>query len=165
MSYIAIDPGPEKSGFVRFLNGRLLEAGHYENDQILALIHHPEETVIIEWLRCYGSAVGQSVLRTAQFCGEVKQRCRARMVHYHELTRPEVCLALVGQTRKVTKSVVRRAVMDLYPATGGGANPEIGTKSNNGPLFKMRCEGGKHAWDALALFEAWKKIQKRYGEE
>ena len=57
MSYIAIDPGPEKSGFVRFLNGHLLEAGHYDNAQILAMIHRPEETVIIEWLRCYGAAV------------------------------------------------------------------------------------------------------------
>ena len=158
MSCISIDPGPEKSGFVRFLNGHLLEAGHYDNEQVLAMIHRPEETVVIEWLRCYGAAVGQSVLRTAQFCGEVKQRCKVRMVHYHEMTRPEVCLALVGRTQKVSKAVVRRAVLDLYPKTGGGTNPEIGTKSEPGALFRMRCKGGKHAWDALALWEAWKSV-------
>ena len=165
MSYIAIDPGPEKSGFVRFLNGHLLEAGHYDNEQILALIRHPEETVIVEWVQCYGAAVGQSVLRTAQICGDIRNECKHKRAHYHEMKRPDVCRALVGKTRKVTKAVIRRAVLDLYPRTGGGSNPEIGTKGEPGPLFRMRCDGGKHAWDALALFEAWKMIQKQYGEE
>jgi len=156
MTYIAIDPGPEQSGVVRFLHGQLLEAGTYPNVQVLALIHQGQ-TVIVEWLQCYGAGVGQSVLRTAQFTGEVKERCRELHCEYHEMTRPEVLRELVGTTRGISKAVVRRAVLDMFPATGGGAEPAIGTKDNHGPLFKMR--GAAHAWDALALFEAWKKVQ------
>ena len=157
MSFISIDPGPEKSGFVRFLNGHLIECGTCDNEQVLALIHKPEDTVIVEWLQCYGAGIGQSVLRTAQFCGEIKQKCRASRCHYHEMKRPEVCRQIVGKTQGISKSVMRRAVLDLYPRTGGGSNPEVGTKPNPGPLFKMRGSG--HAWDALALFEAWKQVQ------
>jgi hypothetical protein len=156
VTYIAIDPGPVQSGIVRILHGQLLEAGTYPNEQILASIH-PEQVVIVEWLQSYGAAIGQSVLRTAQFCGEIRERCRAVHTAYHEMTRPEVLRELVGKTRGISKAVVRRAVIDLYPQTGGGSNPEIGTKTNPGPLFKMR--GANHAWDALALLEAWKKVQ------
>lgn len=153
---IAIDPGTEQSGFVRLIHGSIVEAGTYPNDQILAMIR-PDQRIIIEWLQCYGAAIGQSVLRTAQFCGEVKQACKHANCEYHEMTRPEVCRALVGRTQKTAKAVVRRAVVDCYPSIGGGAEPAIGTKKEPGPLFKMRGSG--HAWDALALFEAWKRVQ------
>jgi hypothetical protein len=56
----------------------------------------------------------------------------------------------------VPKSVVRRAVLDLYrdrADLGDGAEPAIGTAKRPGPLYAMR--GSEHAWDALALALAW----------
>ena len=156
MSYIAIDPGPAVSGFVRSVHGGIIEAGTFENKHILAMIRH-EEIVIVEWLQCYGAAIGQSVLRTAHMCGRIQERCRNTNSQYHEMTRPEVLRQLVGKTRGITKAVAKRATMDLYPATGGGKTPEVGIKDKHGPLWKMKGSG--HAWDALSLLEAWKQVQ------
>jgi len=156
MSYIAIDPGTTQSGVVRFLNGKIIEAGTFENDFVVGMIRD-RDVVIIEWLQCYGAAIGQSVLRTAAMCGRVKQQCVHKQATYHEMTRPEVLRQLVGKTRGISKSACKRAVMDLYDANGGGKTPEVGVKDNHGPLWKMK--GSNHAWDALALFEAWKQVQ------
>lgn len=153
MSYIAIDPGTTRSGIVRTLNGEIIEAGTFENDFVVGMIRD-RDTVIIEWLQCYGAAIGQSVLRTAAMCGRVKQRCIHKQATYHEMTRPEVLRQLVGKTRGITKSVAKRATMDLYAATGGGKTPEVGVMKDHGPLWKMK--GSEHAWDALSLLEAWK---------
>ena len=156
MSYIAIDPGTYQSGIVRTLNGVIIEAGTYHNCSVIAMIRN-RDTVIVEWLQCYGAAIGQSVLRTAAMCGRVQQRCAHTQSTYHEMTRPDVLRTLVGNTKGVTKAVCNRAVKDLYPATGGGKTPEVGIKHDRGPLWKMKGSG--HAWDALALLEAWKRVR------
>ena len=159
MSYIAIDPGQFKSGFVRFLKGELVECGHWENGMVLSTIH-AEDIVIVEWTVNYGRIIGESTLRTAFMCGMAKDRCKSKYAAYHEMNRKQVCRALVGKHEK--KPVVNRAVLDLYPQTGGGAEPAIGTKNEPGPLRKLReLPKGQsiHVKDALALFEAWKQVQ------
>ena len=149
---LCIDPGPDQSGYVSLYNGEVECGGRIENDRLLdgyvVRMMGQSGTVLIEWLSCYGSAIGQSVLRTAQFCGEVKDRCRIRELTYLELTRPEVCRRLTGKTRNITKAVIRRAVIDIMG--------EVGTKREPGPLYIMRS-AGPHAWDALALYAAHEK--------
>jgi hypothetical protein len=153
MTTLAIDPGPVKSGFVRLINGSLAEAGHYENEQVLAMIHY-ERIVLVEWVQFQGKKVGNDVFRTAQICGDYRDRCRTTGCQYHEMTRSKVSQSLLGYCG--SKTEVKRWVIQTYPATGGGKVPQIGTDSERGPLYKMR-EGGKHSWDALALFLAARK--------
>jgi len=152
---LCIDPGPEQSGYVLVQDGKVIEGGHICNEEVLDLSTWAGEprfqaptTVIIEWLSCYGSMIGQTVLRTAEMCGRVRERLRLfyEPVKYIELTRPEVCRRLTGKTRSITKAVIRRAVIDIMG--------EVGTKPKPGPLYIMR-KAGPHAWDALALFAAY----------
>jgi hypothetical protein len=42
---------------------------------------------------------------------------------------------------------IRRRVLDIFPATGGGKTPQIGTKGHPGPLYGVTS----HAISALAL--------------
>ena len=151
---LCIDPGPEQSGYVLVQDGKVVEGGHICNEEVLDLSTWQGEprfqaptTVIIEWLSCYGSMIGQTVLRTAEMCGRVRERLRLfyEPVKYIEITRPEVCRRLTGKTRNITKSVIRRAVIDIMG--------EVGTKPKPGPLYIMRS-AGPHAWDALALYAA-----------
>lgn len=154
---LCIDPGPEQSGYVLVQDGKVIEGGRLCNEELLDLStwrgeprYQSPNTIIIEWLSCYGSAIGQTVLRTAEMCGRVKERIRLfyERVQYLELTRPEVCRRLTGQTRSITKAVIRRAVIDIMG--------EVGTKREPGPLYIMRS-AGPHAWDALALYAAHEK--------
>jgi hypothetical protein len=49
-----------------------------------------------------------------------------------------------GQARD---SWIRRALIDQFPPTGGGACPQIGTKKKPGPLHGFK----KDMWSALAI--------------
>lgn len=42
---------------------------------------------------------------------------------------------------------VRKALLDLFPRTGGGATPQVGTKAKPGPLYGIST----HAWAALGV--------------
>ena len=44
-------------------------------------------------------------------------------------------------------SNVRQALLDRFPATGGGKTPQIGTKSKPGPLYGF----SKDMWAALGV--------------
>ena len=158
MITVAIDPGPAMSGVVAGAEnmGLVTIAAHIPNAE-LPVILAIADRVIVEWTVFYGRPTGESVFRTAFVCGRISQLCNSKRIPYHEMSRPNVCQILVGRTRGVTKSVVRAAVIDKYPATGGGATPQIGTKKEPGPLYIFRStKGAGHAWDALALYHAWK---------
>ena len=69
---------------------------------------------------------------------------------YHELTRVKVKSALC-HSAKATDANVRAALIDLYPATGGGKVPQIGVKSQPGPLYGIKAD----LWAALAVGVVW----------
>jgi len=166
MLILCIDPGTDLSGWVLIQDGAVIEGGHNCNEEVLDLCtwcgeprFQPPNMVIVEWLSCYGAMIGQSVLRTAQFTGRIKERLRVfhQPCEFIELTRPEVCRILTGKTRGITKGVVNRAVKDYLG--------EVGTKLKPGPLYPMRAAGA-HAWDALALWAAYgKEHGKGQGDE
>ena len=57
-----------------------------------------------------------------------------------------VCMHLCKNNRAKDGNV-RQAILDRYPATGGGKNPQVGTKKAPGPLYGV----SGHAWQALAV--------------
>ncbi len=87
-----------------------------------------------------GIAVGDLVIgRIEQAAGNVDR-----------VFRREVKLALCN-SMQAKDANVRRALLDMYPATGGGKTPQVGTKGKPGPLYGVKS----HAWAALGVGVAW----------
>ena len=57
-------------------------------------------------------------------------------------------------THHAKKKNVRQALIDRYPATGGGSTPQIGVKKKPGPLYGFKS----HLWSALAVAISAKEI-------
>jgi hypothetical protein len=55
--------------------------------------------------------------------------------------------ASCGGNQRAKDPNIRQALLDIFPGTGGGATPQIGTKAKPGPLYGVTS----HAWSALAV--------------
>jgi hypothetical protein len=99
----------------------------------------------IEMIASYGMPVGREVFETCIWIGRMKQvwhRPDDVMLVY----RKDVKLHLCAHPR-AKDSNVRQALIDLFPATGGGKTPQIGTSKQPGPLYGV----SSHAWPALGV--------------
>lgn len=150
ITILAIDPGTTESGWVLYEEcGRILGSGVKSNADMLATlgIHRGfvAQILAIEMIASYGMAVGREVFETCVWIGRFQQAWYApndvQLVY-----RKDVKLHLCG-TSKAKDPNVRQALIDLYPRSGGGAIPQIGTKSNPGPLHGIST----HAWPALGV--------------
>lgn len=143
---LAIDPGPTQSGWVIYDGGRVAASGVSANDDMLMTVRHaPVERLAIEMIASYGMAVGREVFETCVWIGRFQQAWRAPGA-VELVYRKDVKLHLCG-TPKAKDANVRQALLDLFPRTGGGKTPQIGTKSLPGPLFGV----SSHAWPALGV--------------
>lgn len=160
MILMGIDPGPDKSGVAAIKDGRLVDAGHIDNHQLLIVCreaaHKTETLVAVERVVAYGRVVGQSTIDTAYWSGRFAEAARTDNL----ISFPDVKLQLCG-LQQVKNSQVRQATLDLFPATGGGSCPQKGTKSRQGPLYGIK---GDHAWSALAVAVAWAEKSGRLKE-
>lgn len=155
---IAIDPGPEKSGWVRFT-----AANHYDNDSpepLLCRVISNEECITriedggeplsasmtnlaVEMTASMGMAVGESIFETTYWIGRF---CQAAHVPHTRIKRHEVKMHLCGSTRAKDANI-RQRLIDLW----GGKEQAIGRKASPGPLFNVH----KDCWQALALALTW----------
>lgn len=148
-SIFAIDPGPVESGWVLVAKGgAVCDSGVMPNAELVSwLLRLPDDgcALAIEMIASYGMPVGREVFDTCVWIGRFVQSWHTpegvRLVY-----RKDVKMHLCG-TPKAKDSNVRQALIDLYPATGGGKVPQIGVKAKPGPLFGM----SSHAWPALAV--------------
>ena len=138
MTVLAIDPGNEMSAYVVYDPERheVLRAEKLENERVLSAVNFysvakPADILAIEMVACYGMPVGKTVFETALWTGRFIERWGRdfRLVY-----RSEVKMHLCGNMRAKDANV-RQAIMDLFPATGGGKTPQIGTKAKPGPLY------------------------------
>ena len=105
--------------------------------------------LVIEKIVSYGQAIGQSTIDTIQWIGRFIQqflahwRCPhgARLI-YRKDVKEYLCRSL-----RAKDAHIRQAIIDRYPATGGGKTPQIGTKKDPGPLYGIKS----HLWSALAV--------------
>lgn len=154
MTLLAIDPGPEVSGAV-VLNEytdpptvwnvwpeiptyRLLGA-----DQAPTADH-----LAIEMVASYGMPVGATVFDTCVWIGRIAERFgwNNTTLVYRKAVKLHLCNSLSAKDANI-----RQAILDLYPRTGGGKTPQIGTKKEPGPLYGVE----KHAWAALGVGITW----------
>ena len=141
---LAIDPGNTQSGWCLFGGKSVLDSGIVENHEMLELIYqYCAYPLAIEMIASYGMAVGREVFETCVWIGRFMQAHDggARLVY-----RKDVKMHLCG-TMKAKDANIRQAIIDLFPATGGGKTPQIGTKAKPGPLYGV----SSHAWHALAV--------------
>lgn len=142
---LAIDPGNQKSGWCLFDTG-VLDSGVLDNHAMLELIYqHRSDELAIEMIASYGMAVGREVFETCVWIGRFmqwhNQPDNVKLVY-----RKDVKLHLCGNSRAKDANI-RQAIIDLFPATGAGNTPQIGTKKQPGPLYGI----SSHAWAALAV--------------
>ncbi len=159
---IGIDPGSTESAYALYDPDahQVIHAAKVSNDILITFCRRDAQFGIakacaIEMPACYGMAVGKTVFDTCRWAGRFQEAEMLREVPvflaYRKAQNKEsgidsVCMHLCKNNR-AKDSNVRQALIDLFPATGGGKIPQIGIKSKPGPLFGM----SKDKWSALAV--------------
>lgn len=147
---VAIDPGPECSGFVVWDTERALVLepnGELPNEQLLERVKHHANAAVpafgdrlaIEHVQCYGRSVGLPVLGTVFWEGRFyeawkdRTSCPGILLPFRAVAEHHCHAA-----SKVTEGNIRRAILDRF----GDAS------ARKGGLFQ---DVKTHAWSALAL--------------
>ena len=146
----AIDPGTTESGFVLFdsVERRVIEKGIVKNEELLLRSTWVDcDIVCIENVASYGMAVGQTTFTTVIWIGRYIQYAVSNGIDYKLLFKkvdinPAICF-----TNKAKDANIRQAIIDMFPATGGGKVPQVGNKKEPGPLFGVTS----HMFAALAV--------------
>ena len=140
MAILAIDPGPDQSGWVEWDGTRVIQSGISPNGEVLTWVWHadPKYLVAIEMIRSYGMAVGASVFDTCRWVGRFEQAARSTGHDVRICYRPDVKLHLCRSSR-AKDSNVRQALLDRV-------GPQ-GVKKAPGPTYGVKS----HAWAALAV--------------
>lgn len=158
MRIIAIDPGTTQSAWV-LLDGeedppRVAAMGLERNGLVRAMLAASQaEHLAIEMVACYGMPVGATTFETCLWIGrfiELWQRPYTKIYR-----KADTCMRLCNSSR-ANDANIAQAIRDRYPATGGGAKPQVGTKKQPGPLYGVK----KDIWQALGVGLAWFDIQK-----
>lgn len=165
---LGIDPGQTHSGWVVCENMhespliRVIRSGEWDNEELLYSLRNTRETgaVFCETIEPMGIPVGHSTLDTMRWVGRFQEAWEAtRPIHVgiRLVRRGDEKITLcgaatfrdpkTGRRRSVTDAQIRAALIERFPATGGGKVPQIGTKAQPGPLYGVRG----HAWSALAV--------------
>jgi len=147
---LAIDPGTELSGWCVFDGETVAAAGVMSNEELLAYLQRSHFYVngyrlAVEMVASYGMPVGREVFETVRWIGRFQQAWHAPEA-VELVYRKDVKMHLCGSPRAKDPNI-RQALLDLFPRTGGGKTPQIGTKAKPGPLYGV----SSHAWAALAV--------------
>ena len=147
---LAIDPGTLESGWVVYDGAAVTAAGVMPNAEMLTYLQRAHFRVnghllALEMVASYGMAVGRDVFETVRWTGRFQQAWHDPEAA-HLVYRKDVKLHLCGSPLAKDPNI-RQALLDLFPATGGGKTPQIGTKGQPGPLYGV----SRHAWAALAV--------------
>lgn len=140
---LAIDPGPTESAWVLYDidTGEVIDHGKQANEDVSLL--RGQHYTVIEMIASYGMPVGKDVFETCVWIGRFIERSPVLAAR---LTRGTVKMHLCNSMRAKDGNV-RQAIIDRYPATGGGKVPQIGTKAKPGPLYGISGD----EWAALGV--------------
>ena len=143
----AIDPGTVQSGWVLFEPGRVIDSGVHDNHDVLRWVQAGQgaNMLAIEMVASYGMAVGREVFETVRWIGRFQQAWsdpEAVKLIYRLQVKQKLC-----NSAQAKDSNIRQALLDMFPASGGGKTPQIGTKGQPGPLYGV----SSHAWPALGV--------------
>jgi len=154
MSTLAIDPGTNQSAYcVIGDDNAILAMNIMPNDELCSFLQSDHlkvlqvELTAIEMIACYGMPVGRSTFETCVWIGRFVECINQGhpILPIAKVFRKDIKLFLCNSVKSKDANV-RQAIIDLYPASGGGKIGQIGIKSKRGPLYGVRS----HIWAALA---------------
>ena len=163
MQILGIDPGPEKSAWIIYNpeTKSIGECGIDDNEHIRNLmkccIFGEKSLLAIEMIASYGMAVGKTTFETCVWIGRFVELWLKNSERYLLVYRLDVKMILCHDSRAKDANI-RQAIIDRFPASGGGATPQVGTKKQQGPLYGV----SKDIWSALGVALAAIKI---YGSD
>jgi len=151
MKILAIDPGPEQSGYVVWYDDHIVKKGKIDNHSVLdVLMNHSRCHVVIEMIASYGMPAGKSLFETAFWIGRFYQYgCYSSIVD--RVFRKDVKMWLCGSTRAKDGNV-RQALIDRYGKPG--------TKKTPNHIYDDADKGNKMSgdiWAALAVATYWQE--------
>ena len=166
-SIIAVDPGPRQSGIVLYdprdhivLRADIKSndhAGRYIDDCFTLSADRGGAIFAIEKVASYGMPVGEDVFETCRWSGRFWEQWTSRRGSDPLwIIRMQVKMNICNDSR-ARDSNIRQALLDMFPQTGGGKTPQIGTKSKPGPLYGFKGD----LWAALAVAITAAKIISR----
>lgn len=150
MKILGIDPGTTESGWVIYdtENHSIIDNGISENNEIIELIDTMDfDVMAIEMVASYGMPVGKETFETVYWIGRFAEKARSFGIYverYYKKTdiNPAICF-----NSNVKDAMIRRALLDMFPKTGGGKEQSIGTKKQPGALYGINS----HMFPALAV--------------
>ena len=155
VTVIAIDPGPTESALLVYNGASIGYRGIFPNDSVVTEIVEragPRDHLAIEMVESFGMAVGRDVFETVFWIGRF---CEAFNGDFTRISRKDVKMHLC-QSMRANDANIRAALLDKFPAAGGGKTPQVGTKKCKGPLFGIKS----HLWSALAVAVTWWDTRK-----
>lgn len=117
---LAIDPGPERSGWIEMQEGHPIQWGHDANGFLKDTLAN-YDVLVIEDVSHYGKdiSVGKDVFETCKWMGRFDEAYHGEAVF---ISRPDIKLHLLG-LRRGNDAQVRQALIDKY----GGNEVAIGS--------------------------------------
>ena len=174
-----IDPGTDHSGIVCFdsVNNKVLYAREMDNVSLLNALRgerleidaYAWDILYIEKIEAMGLIVGKSTFETCIWIGKFAEAFRAvnRKTEAVLVSRGDEKIVLcgastfknpvTGKRKSVGDGQIRAALIERFPATGGGSVPQVGTKNNKGPLYGVTG----HCWQALSVVITGLEIDKQ----
>jgi hypothetical protein len=148
MRILAIDPGTTESAYLLYYPERqtILMPTIAPNAEVklwLSNQHDVCDVAVCEWIECNGMPVGKEVFETVYWIGKFSEHVTSEFIR---MPRRQVKMALC-QSMRAKDANIRQALLDRFPATGGGSTPQVGTKAKPGPLYGI----SSHLWSALAI--------------
>lgn len=159
LKILACDPGTRYSGVVLYdpLRMNVIDHGKLHNRECLQFIRKylkPDGKsdgdciFVAEMLAGMGVKVGYEVFEAATWLGRFIEAAVYLNVRYALLKRVSVKAQFDNAKND---AMVREALIERFPSTGGGKVPQIGTKKEPGPLYGVK----RDAWAALAVAVAY----------
>lgn len=164
---LALDPGTTHTGFALVgydartgIDGAVLEAGRYPNDELLEMLLRdeigvdetlePDDLVLVETMSPRGMRLGVETMEALRWSGILEQAARPNRVV--RISRDEIKLVLLGKANTGgADAAIRLLLVDRFAAIAGdptgGRAAAIGTKAHPGPLYGVKAD----AWAALAV--------------
>ena len=156
MQILAIDPGTTRSAWLYYDTEKKkpLSFDIFENEKLVEAIKGPDpiaDHLAIEMVACYGMAVGKAVFETCVWIGRFIEAFGSK--NHTKVYRMDVKMCLCKNSRAKDGNI-RQAAIDRFEPTGGGACPQVGIKSQPGPLYGV----SKDIWSALAVAITWVEV-------
>ncbi|MFH1691828.1 MAG: hypothetical protein ABIC68_04585 [Candidatus Omnitrophota bacterium] len=145
---IAIDPGTFESAYVSWDGKKIKQFGILKNQEMVDILElspwSRDWPLVIEMIKSYGNAIGQSTLDTVFWSGRFAQAWG----NFHLLSRMEVKKHLCNNHRAKDSNIVQ-ALVDRFAY--GQPNKGKGTKKAPGFFYGFKDD----IWQACALAVTW----------